>query len=388
VTYKTLRKALDRLVDEQAIVPASRSYRMPIPPATGHGDSIALVALGDNSTDISLDWERASKQLHLLERTCARASIGVVTMPGYWVDRTMAGCDRIAGMIDDPTALSSLRGFIVWCAGLDDGFLDELFPLLARSGRPAAVLDVGMRARARAAAESNPRVVLFRPSQAQPGREVGRHLAAMGHRRIAFVHPGPMEDWARLRYESLRREIAPLGGAVTCLPFREPSWDEMPQGRLGIEKILEMFIPRDQPGMHLSQLTSRIENELGSRLADLLMRRISWQTLHPAFEKVLADPGITAIVGARDIIAADCIEYLRAKGVAVPQRISVAGFDDTDEASQLKLTSYNFNNEACVEAMLARLLHPRLHRQEKGADRHCVETSGYLVPRETTGTAR
>jgi LacI family transcriptional regulator len=41
-----------------------------------------------------------------------------------------------------------------------------------------------------------------------------------------------------------------------------------------------------------------------------------------------ADPGLTAIVAANDLLALGCFDALRARGVRCPEEVSVVGFND------------------------------------------------------------
>jgi DNA-binding LacI/PurR family transcriptional regulator/DNA-binding transcriptional regulator YhcF (GntR family) len=387
VAHKTLRKALDSLVTERALVPFHRSYRMASTPAASRADTVVLIAFGEAGTELSLIWEADAERFHRLEHACGRSGIRLATLAGHYHNRRMTGCERIAQFTADPVAMERVLGFMVWCSGLEDRFIAELLPVLAATRKPVATLNVSSRSAVNAMVAADPRAMLFVPSAGQPGRQVARHLLTLGHRHFAFIHVDPMDDWARERFAAMQREVAAHGGSVTCFPYHKPGWDAVPQGTSGVRKTLRLFVPRYQARRKNPNLARRIETEFGSRLASVLQRQISWQTLEPALEKALARTDITAWVGASDEPAADAVEFLRGKGVAVPGRISVAGFDDSGEASVLKMTSYNFNIETGVEATLAHLLHPGL-RRTGARQRRVVELEGFLTVRASTGEAR
>ncbi|MDC7784663.1 LacI family DNA-binding transcriptional regulator [Rhodoplanes sp. TEM] len=168
--------------------------------------------------------------------------------------------------------------------------VEAIEPLIAE--RPAGLVltvcdPASSEARARAAAAGIPTVLLFNEAS-DPGvalvtvdnRGAGRDLAAAligrGHRRIAFVAGRfAASDRARARYEGVRDALVAAG-----LPVEPP--------------VEADFI--DGP--------DRID------LADILDR------LRP-----------TAIVASNDLLAIGVVAALRRHGLAVPDDVSVAGFD-------------------------------------------------------------
>ncbi|MBD3321582.1 MAG: hypothetical protein GF350_10860 [Chitinivibrionales bacterium] len=75
------------------------------------------------------------------------------------------------------------------------------------------------------------------------------------------------------------------------------------------------------------------------------------------------------------------MDFLNRKKIAVPGRISLIGFDDTAEALQHHLTSYNFNVEALMRLMLNYIVNTRSVPKKK----HPVEVDGMIVERATVG---
>jgi DNA-binding LacI/PurR family transcriptional regulator len=64
------------------------------------------------------------------------------------------------------------------------------------------------------------------------------------------------------------------------------------------------------------------------------------------FERVLQqalDSRSTLWVAASDAIALHCLEWLNHRGLAVPEDLALAGFDDTREALRRGLTSVRFD---------------------------------------------
>jgi DNA-binding LacI/PurR family transcriptional regulator len=107
----------------------------------------------------------------------------------------------------------------------------------------------------------------------------------------------------------------------------------------------------------------------------------------PLYERAFATRGITAWVCCTDPTAMFAVDFLKKRGVRVPEDISVVGFDDSREfAYALNLTSYNFGAVAIAYRMLSFILNPkaepasRLHKP--------IDVDGVMIERGTTARAR
>jgi DNA-binding LacI/PurR family transcriptional regulator len=136
----------------------------------------------------------------------------------------------------------------------------------------------------------------------------------------------------------------------------------------------------------------RSDRQLGHALAGLrqeltafLGREVVRAEMLPLLRRAAADSEVTAWVAATDTTALQCLHYLRQSGVDVPGRLSVVGFDDTVEASMLRLTSYNFNFEPTVQAMLRHVVAPK--GTQRGRGPMPLEIGGFVTARDTSGPA-
>jgi DNA-binding LacI/PurR family transcriptional regulator len=122
---------------------------------------------------------------------------------------------------------------------------------------------------------------------------------------------------------------------------------------------------------------------LNSLAADIPVKAFN-ETLrtmvNPLFEQALARPQLTAWVCDNDSTALMALDFLAARNVDVPGRLSVVGFDDEPSASQRGLTSYNFNGQGTMRAMLAHVLQP-----ERQSAEGPIEVPGYVVQRRSSG---
>jgi hypothetical protein len=275
-----------------------------------------------------------------------------------------------------------LAGFIVWCSGLTDEFLHLLVPSLAATQARVALFDIAGRPEVRALMLASHRIVGFELDKSGPGASVGRHLLSMGHTGVAFVSPDPLAEWGRYRLLGLRHALRGAKGTVEAFSYRRPALSELVETGTDWARPFDLLAQTGTASSYFSSMSARVANELGLSFTSACQRVESWKSLGPLVDRILGDARTTAIVGSTDEAAVDVTEYLRARGIAVPGRISVAGFDDTDEASSLGITSYNLNNAAFAEAMLGHVL--RAGRGNSATGR-ITEVSGFLVPRRSTG---
>jgi len=141
----------------------------------------------------------------------------------------------------------------------------------------------------RRAASVTPLVLVNRPVGSIPSvvidmmagmREAVAHLQALGHRRCLYLS-GPRESWSNRQRRTAFREAA---------------------RRLGLTaSVLGPFQPHFEAGLH-------------------------------AADRVLAT-NATAVIAYNDLLALGVLSRLAARGVAVPDEISVIGFDDIPTAA-------------------------------------------------------
>jgi len=207
-------------------------------------------------------------------------------------DERGAGVSLISAT--DPRAIAwsiesaVVDGFVLQCVNYDGNRLIELarkrkLPFVAidmDAGPDMSTLDVDHREGARLAAE---------------------HLVKLGHRRFGIIslevnddgHVGPVDRARRLAAEdSVSRDR--FLGYEDALTAAGVSFDDVP--------IMES--PNDR--------------EEGMKMAAALFN---------------ADPTITAVLAMSDVLAIAAMKVAKDRGFAVPQDISIVGFDDVPEAA-------------------------------------------------------
>lgn len=182
------------------------------------------------------------------------------------------------------------------------------------------------------------RHVSILPGEVAGGRRAAEHLVALGHRRIAFINGEPWMDASQERLKGFRQALAAAG-----IPF-------------------DRALMRDGDWLPLRGY---------SHAMDLLR---------------LADPP-TAILCGNDLMAIGALEAASELRIAVPEAVSIMGYDDQELArythpplSTLVLPNYEMGGraaEALIELAGAASRKPRT-----------IMIDGALVPRASTAEVR
>jgi len=196
------------------------------------------------------------------------------------------GAEKRASTILD----AAVDGFIVYCMPDDD---DRYHHLMDRR-LPTVMVD-----------EHRTHETAFVGIDDRGGaRSVAEHLLALGHRRFGVVtdrlkpdnHAG-YADIERQRTATFGVNLERLGGYADALEAAGIPWEPVP--------VIEDF---------------PISPETGARCAQALLDR---------------EEPPTAIICTSDQMALGVLEAARSRGIDVPGTVSVAGFDDIDEAARI-----------------------------------------------------
>jgi DNA-binding LacI/PurR family transcriptional regulator len=85
---------------------------------------------------------------------------------------------------------------------------------------------------------------------------------------------------------------------------------------------------------------------------------------------------------ANDYSATLALDYLKEKQIAVPERVAMIAFDNTLDAMEYQLTSYDFNNTGIVNTMLRYILSPSA--PPATGRNEIMEVEGSIVERRST----
>ncbi|MBD3239533.1 MAG: GntR family transcriptional regulator [Chitinivibrionales bacterium] len=386
VCHATLRKALDRLVDERWLQVNRRGYRVPSSEAPRHHGAIALVARGSSDGRPSLPTNRSQDHLRALESECARNGVAL----------RVVSCDPLGNILHVPADIApafaaqpvagGVLGTLVWTVGMASAAgVTKLIRRCMRIGTPLAILDES--GEWPLPPMSDPRVRGFTvAASAHAGRRVGTFLLRLGHREVAFVSPVHSMAWSRNRLEGLVSAFADAGFADGVRVLTAPG-SFRPRPESVTERRMEQLLTRlPEPRPDDDAMFSRAIRFARETMEDAIRAEIAHGRLIGLLDRHRAARTATAWVVVCDGFALDCIDYLRERGIRVPEDISVVGFDDTHEAFRHGLTSYNFNGQALMHAMVGHVL--ARHESVRRRHRESVEIDGFINTRRTTAPAR
>jgi len=295
--------------------------------------------------------------------------------------------------------LDSVFGFILCTAALHAHDLLPLTKQLLAHGRPVAIIDEvgGMDVPSPLPINAPPVSQFPVGTGTGPGLLMGRFLISLGHRRIAYISDAREQQWSRNRLCGLDTAFEQAGftNAVTpvtvCGAAQPPSVSRAEHAELGavVRACLskaDTRNPRLQTLIEAACATPDLPARLAVTLAQSHAQAVVETSTVSSMQPLLESKEITAWVGANDAIAALALEHIVGQGRRVPHDISVVGFDATEAASHMDLTTYNFNLPAIVEAAVEHVLNPP-SRNRHGSHVCTREIGGFVIPRNSTARA-
>lgn len=388
VSYPTLRKALDELRNRGIIQAHGRSYRVISPPSHGFRHSIALVAGGLSPHGICIvDFERVTHDLRAIEKECRNRGVNLtivvqnMTEGDYRFYLNGRHVDLTAGFLTRHAFL----GCIVCNLNMDADAARVTYERARHLRAPVVIYDVS-------AGEVAPDARFFPVIRTEAlgdtcGRKVGQYLIALGHKRIAYIAPEKAQ-WSRSRLRG-------LGGAaedsVEDVTIHECGEDRYVQLTGGEQRYVESVLPafRAVLAKNEDRFSALLARSLSVRQREMnafVLRQQGYEHDCRCFEQALRLKGVTAWVCHNDPVALNALRFLRSKSIAVPDQLSIVGFDDVFESCEHRLTTYSFNPEALAQSLVSTALDGPSHLKVPRDAASIIE--GYVVERNTAATWR
>jgi DNA-binding LacI/PurR family transcriptional regulator len=308
--------------------------------------------------------------------------------------------------------------------------LNDLIFTLASFGKPVAILDEIGNYAPFPQLTSYKNVKIFRIAGKLAGAAVARRLLSLGHQRVIFISSVHRHEWSVRRLEGLEEQYAKAGleGQVVPIVMEEFKYINilaLALSGISREKLREILIinrTEDQVNDMLHRLDEilvtgifqfidderlravisnfrglemipidKIQPDLYARCRDSILEKIESIILDLYLSKLFKQAhqarDCTAWVAANDNMALRSIRFLKEKGVAIPDEISIIGFDNLPQlAFENRLTSYDFNVGGIIHRMLWFILRP--DRVQGEMNKLIVEVEGLLIERETTGKVK
>jgi len=275
-------------------------------------------------------------------------------------------------------------GIVFFSATFDPAVCRRVVADLALCGVPLAVIDEDAAADLGELPAGHRAKVIALAYGATCGETVGRMLAQLGHRRVAYVTAWEDAAWSQGRHAGMLRALRTQDNEqpVRLIPIRAGMADDRGSG----SQPLTGGAGRMLRAMHRHRPLQRGLLWPEQQIERLMESYAPWQDTRSRLSELLADSSITAWVADNDMTALACLSFLESRRVKVPERISVVGFDDCNCALVNNLTSYNFNCRSAMLAALHHLLSPPAGRTGHGVPGR-VEIEGFVAQRLSTGPA-
>jgi DNA-binding LacI/PurR family transcriptional regulator/DNA-binding transcriptional regulator YhcF (GntR family) len=388
--FRTLKRALDYLAAQKAIVRRKRGYAVTaLATARSKGSRIVLVGhgRGRKSGRISLDVG-GEFFIRNLESDCARAGIRLETVTYYVRDNEIETMDESAEHTWRSIDNDAVLGYI-FLKVVDEEAYVQVLARLAHFKKPVAIMTHDTDIKLPPSASSRYFTIFMSSGAHRPGEHVGRYLIELGHRHIAYISAYHKAQWSKNRLAGLRKAFESCGKDSACAHTVDDRATAIEYYR-DSEKRSQFADAASEIRKSLSGLSvqgkERIMDIMNNTLRDERILSEVSARLTPLFKKALADSRTTAWVLSNDETALLAREFLKKKSVDIPAKLSLISFNDDVIAVRNRLSSYNFNISSLVHAMISFVLNRGHFRTS--THRRVVEIEGHVVARETTGMVR
>jgi DNA-binding LacI/PurR family transcriptional regulator/DNA-binding transcriptional regulator YhcF (GntR family) len=387
VSFATLKKSLASLVEQQIIEPRTNGYYIPsLTGNTGHS-RLVVVSCGWEDGKIWVDYQDKN-YFRALESECIRMNIQLDVVV-YYRNKSRLRFVHNASSKDYDLTDRSILGYIFIVANLDST-PEEVLEKLSRLKRNVAVLDVVGGWKIPRCAQNERNIQFFTATASViPAKRVAQYLLLKGHQRIAFFSPFHRALWSQRRFETITEmfNLAGITNGVTPFVYNNYAfqWDYLRNHthQEDLRSIIQKYNEwkKEAQGTYLKRL--------GNIGYSIVKYMTEWncasgeiyEKMKPLFDKALDKREITAWVMANDFTATIAIDYLKERNIRVPDDISIISFDNTLDAMEYQLTSYDFNNQGLVSMIMRFILAPNTIKPVKKGD--CIEVDGSLVVRRS-----
>lgn len=387
VSFATLKKSLGILVEQQILEPRANGYFFPsLTGGTGHARIVAI-GCGWEDGKIWVDYQDKN-YFRALESECIRMNIQLDVIVYYRKEGRLRFIDT-ASKKEYALGDRAILGYVFIVANLDST-PEEVLERLTGLGRDIAVLDVVGGWKVPRCARNNNFIQLFTATASElPAKRVSQYLLGKGHRHIAFFSPFHRALWSQQRFSAITGMFSAAGNATGVMPFVVSKyayqWDYLKsqEHQNDLRTLVKQY---NEWKLEANSAFLQQFGNLGYSIFNYITEGncasgLIYNKMKPLFEEALDKKNITAWVMANDFTATIALDYLKDRGIRIPEDIAIVSFDNTLDAMEHHLTSYDFNNHGIISVMLRYILAPNtIKNRRKGG---CIEVEGTLVVRRS-----
>lgn len=350
---RTVRAAIDGLVDTGLVAPHGKGFMVSEPAVARHGGTIVFLNAERPSRLRTTADNRLRSFVLALQRETFRKNCRMETVD----DLGTNVCERrLRQRVERIVAASNVLGIVAYTIDSAGALSRKLIESLRGLDIPLAMVELARMQPPDTSLFRRPHCRLFSiVSSRRAGQQAGAYLFSKGHRRVAVITPYEKQKWCIERIDGFRE----------AFPERERGLIHQYGSAALPEEVHYLDYLRHQPFMepirHAAwELLDICDEHLGgggsdffdTHLVPYVSSRHVGAMVCPLFEQALRDSAATAWLLPQDTIMVHAHRFLIARGIRVPQDLSLFGFDDTTEAALRNLDSYNFNIERIALAAL------------------------------------
>jgi DNA-binding transcriptional regulator YhcF (GntR family)/DNA-binding LacI/PurR family transcriptional regulator len=393
VSFTTLKKALNKLINEEIIEPRSNGYYLP--PLTGSTSHARLVVIGCGWEDgkILVDYQDKN-YFRTLESECIRMNLQLDVVVYYRSNERLQFVNTASQSIYDLSE-RTIIGYIFIVANLEST-PEEVLERLVGLHRNVAVLNVVGGWKIPRCAQGNRFVQIFTATASTvPAKRVALYLLGKGHKYIAFFSPFHKALWSQRRLDTIIEIYKRAGFTNGVKSFVYDTyayqWDYL-KNQDHYEDIRSLI---DQYTKWRKDTHAEFFNKFGNLGYSIVKYITEWncasgeifEKMKPLFDRALENKSLTVWVMANDFAATIAIDYLKEKNIRIPEDLSIISFDNTLDSMEYHLTSYDFNNQGIISMMLRYIIAPQTIKPaaRRGG---FIEVDGTLVERRSTASVK
>jgi DNA-binding transcriptional regulator YhcF (GntR family) len=386
-SYPTMKKTLNALVSEGAVITHRNGFMVPAL-TTNPNSRVVAIGCGWEDGKIWVDYQDKN-YFRILESECIRLNIALDVVV-YFRQNGRLCFIHSATRLPYRLTNDDILGIAYVVANLEinpEEVLRKLLPLK----KPISVLDVVGGWKIPAFSNERRTVQFFTVTASiQPARQVARYLLSRGHRSIAFISPFHKALWSNKRLEGVLEIFSeagyPKGVKSLVLDNYAYQWDYLhnPETSEDLRSLISQYNEwKKNTRIKFFKKFGNISYSIAKYLTEWNCASGEiYQKMVPLFNKALKDTTVTAWLMANDYSATLALDYLKEKQIAVPERVAMIAFDNTLDAMEYQLTSYDFNNTGIVNIMLRYIISPSA--SPATGRNEIIEVEGSIVERRST----
>jgi hypothetical protein len=385
-SYRTLKKAMQRLCNEGVLSALQRGFRIPHVQPHSSGYKVVFVCRGTPQGDAVLSGIN-DMAFRTLEAECTKRQCRLVLCLYYFDAHNRVVFRTPHRDRHDIAKEANVLGFCALVRGPADRH-EEALRILSHTGKRIAILDItGGWHRPWFLRKAHIRTFTVATS-ARCGMDTARFFLSQGHTRIAYLSPFHKAHWSKKRLSGLQKVYRDAGVShgvkAFCIenpPIIHTFFEEKASTQSNYDACTRFYHRwrRRLPQAYTCLLDEWFLKTLPQKI---LPQGEFLRGLQTLFDAARSDTRITAWVAANDQVALYALQYLHTHAIACPHTVSLCGFDDTHDASLKALTSYNFNIQETARLLFVFLASGSLLPAHRSA--RPIEISGMITERETT----